>query len=484
MKSTLFVLFFLNVSFAQSPWTPPRLIDNTTINSWAASIEIAVGPQREVAIVPERSDTLFCFYSTNNGRTFACTKIDYGWSNGMWGESMGPFEAVGFDSNSRLFAYGRRIFWDEMVRNHSFRVSRSVNHGHSFSPSWISLSGAGGIYIVHLEKAAMFIDSSDRVHTISETTGPLDYRLVYTSFSAADSLQARKTYLTDSSRGSRITGDVFAQENAVHIVLATGNYASSPQWPWLHCFRSTDAGATFSGPTVVDTLYPRNPRLLRRTGGGLILVHTNGGQYYDTALVMRTMTQTGFSSSQLLLNNLQAALDSRPSIQKRGSEIHLAYTRYLPDSGVAYYRFIEFTGTIVDSMFLPDHSLPTLALDSLGGIYLVTAYQGRVYLSTKDVVLDVDDHREALPRQVHLAQNYPNPFNPTTMIEFDLPRRSDVSLVVYDVLGRQVERLVSDVRDAGRHSISFDASTLSSGVYFYRLVADGLVQTKKMIALE
>ena len=86
-----------------------------------------------------------------------------------------------------------------------------------------------------------------------------------------------------------------------------------------------------------------------------------------------------------------------------------------------------------------------------------------------------------LPRVYALSQNYPNPFNPTTMIEFDLPRRSNVSIVVFDVLGRQVERLVHDVRDAGRHSISFDASQVSSGVYFYRLVADGLVQTKKMI---
>lgn len=80
----------------------------------------------------------------------------------------------------------------------------------------------------------------------------------------------------------------------------------------------------------------------------------------------------------------------------------------------------------------------------------------------------------ALPRLFALRQNYPNPFNPATTIGFDLPEDSRVDLVVLDLLGRQVAVLIDGDRSAGRHNVTFDASGLASGVYFYRLQATAL----------
>ncbi len=86
-----------------------------------------------------------------------------------------------------------------------------------------------------------------------------------------------------------------------------------------------------------------------------------------------------------------------------------------------------------------------------------------------------------LPVTVELAQNYPNPFNPITTIEYGVPENSEVTLEVFDVIGRKVATLLSgERRNAGRHTISFDASNLASGMYIYRLRAGNVVMIKKL----
>ena len=82
-----------------------------------------------------------------------------------------------------------------------------------------------------------------------------------------------------------------------------------------------------------------------------------------------------------------------------------------------------------------------------------------------------------------LSQNFPNPFNPTTLIRYQLPVGSNAKLIVYDILGREVSVLVNERREAGVHQVMFDASGLSSGVYFYRIQSGSFVQTRKLLLL-
>jgi hypothetical protein len=88
------------------------------------------------------------------------------------------------------------------------------------------------------------------------------------------------------------------------------------------------------------------------------------------------------------------------------------------------------------------------------------------------------------PNQFQLHQNYPNPFNPNTVISFQLPVGSRVTLKVFDLLGREVATLVNGQRSAGRHEVSFDASRLSSGMYMYRLETGNQIITKKMMLIK
>lgn len=93
-----------------------------------------------------------------------------------------------------------------------------------------------------------------------------------------------------------------------------------------------------------------------------------------------------------------------------------------------------------------------------------------------------------IPEKYNMSQNYPNPFNPSTTISFDLPFDSKVSLKLFDMTGREVASLVSEFKTAGYHTVNYNASNLSSGVYFYRITAEAngknFVDTKKMMLVK
>lgn len=91
-----------------------------------------------------------------------------------------------------------------------------------------------------------------------------------------------------------------------------------------------------------------------------------------------------------------------------------------------------------------------------------------------------------IPEKYSLSQNYPNPFNPTTKINFSLPKNSNVSLKIYNMIGKEVATAINDRRDAGNYEFTMDAATygLSSGTYFYTLTTDGFTETKKMMLVK
>lgn len=125
-------------------------------------------------------------------------------------------------------------------------------------------------------------------------------------------------------------------------------------------------------------------------------------------------------------------------------------------------------------------------LDSLTQIQLGST---QPYLSLTPVTLRPDgtastERSTERPTRFELAQNYPNPFNPSTVIAYTLPVASEVSLKVFDMLGREVATLVSGRQAAGRYQVPFTATGLSSGMYFYRLQAGSFVETKKMMLVK
>jgi len=97
-----------------------------------------------------------------------------------------------------------------------------------------------------------------------------------------------------------------------------------------------------------------------------------------------------------------------------------------------------------------------------------------------EMITSVEQISSGLPAHFRLLQNYPNPFNPSTTISYQIPEASNVTLIVYDILGKEAAKLVNGEKDAGTYNAQFSTSNLqlSSGIYFYRLEARSKVSSK------
>jgi hypothetical protein len=155
------------------------------------------------------------------------------------------------------------------------------------------------------------------------------------------------------------------------------------------------------------------------------------------------------------------------------------------------FEYDRTMGKLVWSLITPaqDYTLRYLDPNAAGTL------QSRIFFSGRDIrgmgfvignpsSVSVDGEGIDLPVHASLMQNYPNPFNPSTSIRFELPESSEVRLAVYDLTGRLVQVLEQGHRAAGVHTVSFDAGSLASGVYLYRLETPGFSQTMKMTLIK
>ena len=160
------------------------------------------------------------------------------------------------------------------------------------------------------------------------------------------------------------------------------------------------------------------------------------------------------------------------------------WTNYRQSSSTYDAHGNELTGNNTmwsGSSWVPtDYNFP-LAVN--GSTYDFTGYRIIVSWILANAT-DVSTDRSTIVKSFSLSQNYPNPFNPSTTISFRLPSKSFVSLKVFDIMGREVATIVSGEMPAGSYSQQWNASNMSSGIYFYRLQAGTYLETKKLILLK
>ncbi len=135
------------------------------------------------------------------------------------------------------------------------------------------------------------------------------------------------------------------------------------------------------------------------------------------------------------------------------------------------------------------YSLPSeirfpAGVEIVAGYFWVMDFQNRLLYKLKADSSSMGVRSPKIPNKEILTQNYPNPFNPTTVISYHLPTNAFVTLYVHDLLGRSIKTLVSERQPAGVHSVTLNASGLSSGAYYYRLTAGSLVETKKLMVIK
>lgn len=160
------------------------------------------------------------------------------------------------------------------------------------------------------------------------------------------------------------------------------------------------------------------------------------------------------------------------------------------------YVYADFSGGEIWSFaYDGDSAFDNQSIDNLGGNRIVCfgedqnrelyicSFDGNIYRINPSVTSSLEED-DFLPSKIRLNQNYPNPFNPGTVISFSLPESSEVSLTVYNVVGQKVVDLVNRRLSAGEHSVNFDASNLSSGVYIYVLKTNSATLTRSMALMK
>jgi len=172
-----------------------------------------------------------------------------------------------------------------------------------------------------------------------------------------------------------------------------------------------------------------------------------------------------------------------------GSE-QTAYLNFLSGSGLKFTGGVQPGSTYyLNNLYANTHQ--QIAGSSLDSVYIdLTAYGSGIYtvsttrdsVTITDPILSVPDRGpKELPRELSLYQNFPNPFNPSTVIRFDVPNRSFVTIKIYDVIGRELATLAAGEYVPGNYAVTWNAGNLPSGVYFYRLTTSSGRLVKKML---
>jgi aminopeptidase N len=181
---------------------------------------------------------------------------------------------------------------------------------------------------------------------------------------------------------------------------------------------------------------------------------------YDIEPVSGGQWQVGFQMHQVQTNTPFHAM---PIVVK------ISFTSG-PDTSL---RFMNYTNNEY-FQWIFDRQPTTLVFDPNNDIVLKEA----------STILGVIPKNKQLPFTFALHQNFPNPFNPVTRIKFDIPKRSNVTLKIYDVLGRLIIEPVNELREAGRYNVEFDGTNLPSGVYYYKIEAGSFTDVKKMVLIK
>ena len=158
-------------------------------------------------------------------------------------------------------------------------------------------------------------------------------------------------------------------------------------------------------------------------------------------------------------------------------------TLFTSQYGYFFWLYRDFLGLHFGSLNISYLGKDVYSLALNNGYIFAGTQEGIWRLRYPEAITSIENSQK-VPDGFVLEQNYPNPFNPATVITYRLPVAGNVTLKVYDVLGRPVAALVNERQAAGIHSVKFDAVDLPSGVYFYRLHAGSFVSTKKMILLQ
>jgi len=248
---------------------------------------------------------------------------------------------------------------------------------------------------------------------------------------------------------------------------------------------STDGGQTFSIVLASGTPNDGSENVVlpdHQTTTARIKVEAADNIFFDISNVNFSITEAvpvELASFNYMINKNSVTLNwiTASEINSHGFEIQRNKISHEKENGWVSVGFIEGKGTTTESSF---YTFTDKKLQPGSYVYRLKMIDNDgtfEYSNEVNIVVEA-------PEVYSLSQNYPNPFNPVTLIQYQIPEKQFVTLKIYDALGVEVASLVNEEKEAGIYEVTFDASALTSGVYFYTLQSGSFMRTSKMLLLK
>jgi len=450
-RSSCFFFFFYSVLYASVPdtGTMPNtclLILQSTNQGISWSIVNSIGP---TAIVSKskfagrrNSDSIYCVYQIGNViHVFNIVTQNTGIFTNY---NVRDFDATLSSTNSLYLII-------DVLGNNEVRIFGSVNGGQVWGGAvylsavaafpTISMSGSGDTCIINYYGVSIASD------TISSAIRNVRYRENAPGF-----LLLTGSFTTPILAGTpKDQFKAVKNENIVWLFYTSGISLSRD----INCIQSNDGGINYSTPFTIGTMPGRDEYWFdaNYSNTGVDLV------YYSDSLISGPPT---INSNSVIygyaLNTSPQTFSGFIKVNQHPSQ--WSERKYIP-------TVVEFFNTSNQS----------------GAIWVgLNGADRKLYFNKNDASTSVETENELIPESYVLYQNFPNPFNPETKISYELRKSGYIELKVFDISGKEIAELVNENQHSGRYETVFDGRSLSSGVYFYRLYADGVkIDTKKCL---
>lgn len=326
----------------------------------------------------------------------------------------------------------------------TFQINSNVNWNIETDVDWLNFSAA---------------DSSGNVLlTVSYLQNVTDFERTANIFVKNDSLSTNLKITQEASNlYLRVNPEMWSVSRSAgsvtFVVESNLSWEIENKNDWINTsFQDSINNASFTAFFTSNTDTSHRTGKIYIKGSGLIdsvMIDQSGSTPYEISSISVPITG-GFVVGE--------------GIYGQGSSVTL---RAIPIDGWKFDNWME------DSTIISVDSILTITVDT-----------ARTFIANFSLLTNVTSGLGEIPKDYQLSQNYPNPFNPSTIISFALPKRSEVKIVVYDLLGNIINVLADGNFEGGYHNLSFSSDNLPSGIYFYTINAGSFVETKKMILLK
>jgi uncharacterized delta-60 repeat protein len=436
-------------------------------------------------ITVDDSGNVYVTGETANSPYYDCFTIKYN-SNGdsLWTaiRSQAKGKRIKIDTHGFIYVVGYtsiNSLEDVLIIKYNSSGSKlweKTFDGSNFGPDFgrsVDIDTAGNVYV-----AAVVRDSAGIIALFKySSAGDLLFTKFYKTLNPPNFDDAQDIAVDDSgyiyicgSTGSQLIN---------RPVFSVIKYNQNGSIAWIDKVESDSTGDAWRMKKKNGYIYVTGYSAFSATNNDYVTAKYNSSGrlwavYYDKA-------SRSDKASDLAVDDNGNTFVTGGSVDQNNFWEDLTTIKYDPDGNQ------EWVARYNDSANLLDYGYG-ITLDNNGDVIVcgqTTTNNIPNYITIKySNITGVSEPTSSSPDKYELFQNYPNPFNPSTTLSFEISLSSFVSLKVYDVLGREVATLVNQEKPAGRYSVNFDASKLSSGVYFYKIKVRSFVLVKRMLFLK